>query len=266
MVPRVSVLMPLYKPDPAYLSATVESIRTQSLTDWELIAIEDPPASEAGEILRSFNDSRIRHSVRATKRSLGDALNDGLALCSAPLVARMDADDIAVPERLATQLAYLASHPHTIVLGSSLTIIDARGRVVGHRRLPATFPAVAAAIRRHNPIAHPSVMFRRQAIIDAGGYDPAAKTEDYDLWCRLVKSGGRLENLAAELLQYRFHSGALKFEGVHEVIRATIATKEKYFRSEFTLRDRLRIVSEKVLLRLPPALVLRLFQFAEYRS
>ena len=258
--------MPLYKPDPGYLSATVESIRSQSMTDWELVAIEDPPESTAGEVLRSFRDPRIHHHVRATKRTLGEALNDGLSQCSAPIVARIDSDDIAVPERLATQLEYLDKNPDTIVVGSSLTVIDAAGRVVGHRRMPVTFSAVASTIRRHNPVAHPSVMFRRQEILDAGGYDPAAKTEDYDLWCRLVKSGKRVENLPDELLRYRFHAGALKFENVHNVIRATIATKEKYFADEFTMRDRTRITAERILLRLPPALVLKLFQFTEYRS
>lgn len=265
MAARVSVLMPLFKPDPAYLARAADSVRAQSFGDWELIAIEDPPASHAGEFLRSIADPRIRHHLRATKRTLGDALNDGLSLCSAPLVARLDSDDVAVPDRLAKQSAYLDAHPETVALGSSLTIIDASDRVVGHRRMPVSASDVASAMRRYNAVAHPSVMFRRQIIIDNGAYDPSAKTEDYDLWCRLVKAGHRIENLPDELVRYRFHEGALKFDAVHDVIRATIATKERYFNDDFTLRDRLRIAGEKLLLHVPPRLILTLFRLAEYK-
>jgi len=266
MAARVSVLMPLFEPDRVFLARAVDSIRAQSLTDWELIAIEDPPASDAGVLLRATGDSRIHHVLRTAKATLGDALNDGLSRCSAALVARIDADDVAVPERLAKQVAYLDDHPDTVVLGSALTVIDASDKVIGHRRMPVSASDVTATMRRHNAVAHPSVMFRKQIIIDMGGYDATAKTEDYDLWCRVLKAGHRIENLRDELLRYRFHSGALKFDAVHDVIRASIATKERYFENDFTLRDRIRMAAERSLLHVPPKFILKMFRFAEYRS
>lgn len=264
MPPRLSVLLPLYKPDPRYLAAAIESVQRQSMSDWELVAIEDPPASNAGEYLKNLRDSRIRHKLRATKLSLGDALNEGIELCSAPNIARMDADDICDRERFSIQLGYLDARTAVAAVGSSLTIIDRHERVIGHRRMPVEPGDVAAAMRRYNAIAHPSVMFRRDVIRKIGGYDAAARTEDYDLWCRLVTSGHPIANVREELLRYRFHERALKFDAVHDVIRATIATKEKYFRREFTMGDRLRLIADKSLLLLPPRLILTLFRATEY--
>lgn len=261
--PRVSVLMPVFKPHARYLREAVDSVRAQTLGDWELVVVEDPPAT-AGALLNSYGDTRIRHHVRGVRASLADALNDGLSLCRAEYVARLDGDDICAPDRLEKQLAYLESHPATAVVGSSQTIIDEEGRVIGRRRSPLTANDVARAMRRYNCIAHPAVMFRRDAILAAGGYMSGVKPEDYDLWCRLLKRGDGIENLPEDLLRYRYHAGALKFDAVHDVIRLTVATKERYFGDEFTIGDRLRIVAEKALLLLPASLVLRLFRILTY--
>lgn len=264
MTPRVSVLVPVWRPDLRFLREAIESVRAQTLADWELLLVEDPPASDAAALVASFADPRIRHVVRESRSALPDALNEGLRLCRAPYVARLDGDDVCMPERLAIQAAHLDANPRTAVVGSRTTIIDGDGNVIGVRKDPTGADDVAAAMRRYNCIAHPSVMFRRDVVLDAGGY---AKTspEDYDLWCRLMVAGHRLENRPEELLRYRFHEGASKFEAVHDVVRVTIAVKKKYFAGRFTLRDRLRILGEQLLLLVPPRVILWLFRAVTYR-
>lgn len=263
--PRISVLMPVYRADLRYLRGAIESIRSQTFADWEMIIVEDGGPSEAGQFIASLRDERIHHYARAGKTSLADALNDGLSRCSAAFVARMDGDDVAARDRLERQLAFLEEHPAVAVVGSALTIIDSEGRPIGHRRLPSAHEEVAAALRRYNCVAHPAVMFRRDPVIAAGAYQPQL-AEDYDLWCRMVRRGERIENLTIELLSYRFHEDALKFNTVRDAIRATIDTKLRHFGNQLTLRDRARIFAERLLLLLPARVVVHLFRLIEYRG
>lgn len=260
--PRVSVLMPLWRADLDYLRQAIESLRMQTLEDWEVVVVEDAPF-RAAAVLAQFHDRRIVHEERARKTSLAEALNSGLDRCRADLVARFDGDDLCLPDRLAAQVAYLESHPEVAAVGTSLTVIDGAGTVIGHRAMPTTPSAVADAMRRFDAIAHPSVMFRKPVVQGLNGYQNVA-TEDYDLWCRMIQAGELLANLPDELLRYRFHEGALKFETVHGVIRDTIAVKRRYFRDALTVRDQLRIASERLLLLLPPRLILFLFRWLVY--
>ena len=254
--------MPVWRADLEYLRQAIESLRTQTLADWELIVMEDAPFRAAPVIAR-FCDDRIVHIERPAKTSLADALNSGLDVCRADLIARFDGDDICLPDRLAAQVGYLEIHPEVVAVGTSLTVIDASGEVIGHRAMPSSPSAVADAMRRYDAIAHPSVMFRKHVVVGMGGYHNVA-TEDYDLWCRMIQAGQLLANLSDEFLRYRFHDGALKFDTVHRVIRDTIAVKRRYFLHELTVRDRLRIAAEGFLLLLPSRLVLHLFRYLVY--
>ncbi len=264
MTPAVSVLVPVFRPDLGFLAEAIDSVIAQTMQDWELILVEDPSETSLESLMARFADSRIRLHRRNAQRSLAAALNDGIELCAAPIVARLDADDVCSPERLELQFAYLEAHPDVAVVGSSISIINERGEGIGHRSLPASPDAVAEALRRYNCVAHPTVMFRKAVVTGCGGYDAAAAIEDYDLWCRLSVAGIGIANLQDELLRYRFHAGALKFESVHDVIRETIRTKRRYFEGALTVRDRLRIAGEQSLLLLPPRVVLRLFRLLEY--
>lgn len=263
--PRVSVLMPVYRPDLGYLREAIESIRAQTFAGWELLVVEDGGPSGVAALIRELGDPRIHHHERAARTSLADALNDGLSLCRAPLVARMDSDDVATAARLERQIGFLDANAEIAVVGSTITVIDASGRVIGHRRLPTSYPQIASTLRRYNCVAHPAVMFRRDVVTAAGGYR-AGLAEDYDLWCRLVSRGARIENLPDALLTYRFHEEALKFNTVRDAIRATIDTKLRHFSNVLTLRDRLRIAGERMLLLFPPRFIVSLFRVVAYRG
>lgn len=260
---QVSVLLPVYRPDPEYFRAALDSVVAQTFGDWDMVVIEEPPASGAKEIVEAVGDPRIRHHLRGQRTHLCDSLNEGLSLCRGGLIARMDADDLMEPDRLTRQHGYLSAHPDVAVVGSAITVIDETGGVIGRRVMPTGPEAVSAAMRRYNAVTHPSAMFRREAVDRVGGYRPV-RAEDYDLWCRLIKGGYRIANLPDELLRYRYHLKSVKTTTVHEMIRESIATKLRHFEHELGPRDRLRLATERALLLLPPRVVLRLFRLMVY--
>lgn len=262
----VSVVMGVWQTPPRYLRAAIRSVLDQTHRSFELIIIEDPSSESAGDVVRELNDPRVRYRLREGRGGLTSALREGVSMASAPLIARLDGDDICEPQRLAVQLKYLEEHPDIAVVGSALSIIDEQDHIVGRRRYPLTHDDIATTMRRYNCMAHPSVMFRKADVDAVGGYDVAQSLEDYELWCRMIAAGYRFANLPDALVRYRFHFESLRSTKVHRVIRDTIAVKERYFRGRFTLGDRLRIVIERTLLLLSPRVVLWLFRKWQYHE
>ena len=260
----VSVVMGIWATPARYLREAIRSVLDQSHSSFELIVVEDPSEDPAGAVIAEFNDRRIRHVLRQKRQGLTSALREGIALARGPLIARLDGDDACEPTRLARQCGYLLEHPETSVVGSALTIIDDDDRRIGRRDYPRTHQEIAAAMRRYNAIAHPSVLFRKRDVEAVGGYDPREPVEDYELWCRMLANGYRFANLPDPLVRYRFHARSLRSTQVQAAIRNTIAVKERYFHGRLTIADRVRIVLERALLVLPSRLVLWLFRKWQY--
>jgi glycosyltransferase involved in cell wall biosynthesis len=263
--PLVSVVLPVWNPAPDLFPLAVVSVVCQTLTDWELIVVEDPSKRSAGPLLAAFGDPRIRHVANPARTSFAEQLNLGLSLARSEFVARMDADDLCEPHRLATQLAFLRSHPEVALVGSNLTVIDQRGRKLGERRYPASHDQIVRALPRFNPIAHPAVMFRKSPALAAGGYRADMYTADYDLWNRLHGRGYRLANLQEPLLRYRVHPEGMKSARLKEMLRATLAIKRSYWHGRMDLGSRLRMAAEQLLLLLPAQVVLRMFLLTHVR-
>lgn len=207
---KVTVLLPVHNAE-AFLPEAVESILGQSLSDLELVCIDDGSTDRSPEILQRYaaRDGRVR-VFRREHAGLIAALNEGLRIARAPLVARMDADDISTPERLEHQYRRLEMDPELWVLGTAEERIDAAGRARGRRPPIVTgCDAVARALLEKCVICHPSVMMRREPILALGGYRPAYKhAEDYDLWLR-VSERAKLDNLDFVGLRYRKHDGGI---------------------------------------------------------
>ncbi len=259
---RVSVLLPVYRTDPALLRQAIASVVAQTISNWELLIVEDPSEHSASDVLAEFNDPRIRHLRNTARTSFAAQLNRGLAEARAEWVARMDADDICDPHRLETQLAFLAANDSIDVLGSQLAVIDAGGRDIGFRRYPESHNEIVAAMKRFCPLAHPAVIYRRRVIVDAGDYDEKfdGTVTDYDLWCRLAKRGIQFANHPEPLLRYRIHSGAMKSAKLRQMLRGTLDLKRRHWPRPRDFRTRLRILAEQTMLCVPPRLVLRLFR------
>lgn len=202
--PRISVAMSVYNDD-LFLTEAIESILGQSFGDFEFLIVDDGCTDGSGAIIDEYarRDSRIR-PIHQSNRGLIASLNRAIGEARAPLIARMDGDDVALPERFARQVAFLDAHPECGVVGTNFHNIDAAGRVTECVDLhPLDHDGILAALGHYSPICHPSVMMRRAALVGVGGYRPAyCYCEDFDLWLRLSMRT-RLANLPDRLLHYR---------------------------------------------------------------
>jgi glycosyltransferase involved in cell wall biosynthesis len=259
--PIVSVVMPVLNPHPVYFRQAIESVLNQTFEDWELVIVEDPSPRQAAEILKDYPDPRIRHFVNPQRTSLVKQLNRALHEARAELVARHDHDDISEPERLEKQVKFMENHPEVAVLGTWLRVIDEDGRTLGFRRYPCDHDDIVRAMRIYNPIGNPSVMFRRQDVISAGGYqyDRYVGVDDYDLWCRLLKKDTVFANLPEALVAHRIHFEATTVRRIKDLLKGTMEIKRIHFGDELDIRAKLRLMGERLLLFLPPKFVLWLF-------
>ena len=204
--PRVTVLLPVYEAE-RFLAEAVESILAQTLRDFELLALDDGSRDGSAAILDRYAslDPRVR-VVRRPHTGLVATLNAGLALARGELIARMDADDVALPQRLERQAETLDRDPGLVCIGGSYEVIDARGRRIDVVQPLCDFePILAALLAGVSALCHATAMYRRRAVIAAGSYDASARlAEDYDHWLRLAETG-RLANLPEKVLRVRHH-------------------------------------------------------------
>lgn len=205
MTPAVSVLMAVHD-GAGTVRAAVDSVLAQTAADLELLVVDDGSTDATPAILGAVGDPRLR-VVRQAHAGLTAALNYGLRLARAPLLARLDADDLALPERLARQRAFLDAHREVGLLGTGARTVDAGGREVGLIRPPADDAGLRRALIRANPFVHSSVVVRRAVIEAVGGYDETLPVaQDYDLWMRM-SGHTRLANLPEPLVVRRLLPG-----------------------------------------------------------
>ena len=259
--PRLSAVICVVDPHPKYFREAVLSVLNQTFRDFELLIIEEPSGRRVVDVLDAINDPRIRHFCHPHRTSLVEQRNRGLANATTEFVALMDADDACMPERFQKQLSYLESHPEIAVLGTQLEIIDPEGRTIGYRRYPTDNEAILKSLPIFDPIAQPSVMLRKKAVADAGGYQYVKHkfVEDYELWCRMAKMGFRFANFPEPLLRYRVHPAGAKTASLHTSLKGTIDVKKMYFLGSLGLRGRFRLFAERMLFLLPKSFVISLF-------
>jgi hypothetical protein len=236
--PRVSVVMPVHNGGP-YLEPAVDSILGQSFPDFEFVIIDDGSTDATPEILRRYEAAdhrvRVQHQEKA---GLVASLNRGCALARAGYIARMDADDIAFPDRLARQVDFLDRHPDVAVLGSAVMRIDASGGEIKRNLCPTSHAEIVAALREYTCFTHPSVMLRSAALTAVGGYRPAyGPAEDYDLWLRLSEHY-ELANLPDPLLYYRVYPGQLSVRQLDQQVISVVGAREAARQRALTGSDR----------------------------
>lgn len=207
---QLSVVMPMHNAAP-FVEAAIDSILAQTWGAFAFYIVDDGSTDGSGEIAasRAASDPRI-HLIRQENRGIVASLNTMLALVDTPFVARMDADDIALPERFATQLAHMQRRPSLGALGSQFVEIDELGRRRHAAfRHPVGRDAVHAGLERYQTVANPTVMFRTDALRAAGLYRPAfGYCEDYDLFLRLSEIAD-IDNLPDILMLYRRTPGQM---------------------------------------------------------
>jgi hypothetical protein len=203
--PEISVVIPVYNGE-RYLRETIESTLSQSFTDWELVAVDDGSTDASGRILAEYAAADPRVIVhRQENAGVVAALNKGLELARAPLVARLDADDLSLPDRLERQHRFLNENLEVGMVGGQAAIIDLDGREVAEARYPLDDAAIKEQLKRTTPFVHSSVMIRRSVLDLAGGYrSPFDGVEDLDLWLR-VAPRCQLAHLPEKVVAYRIH-------------------------------------------------------------
>src|SRR5579862_2517303 len=206
VLPAVSVVMSVFNGQ-AFLREAIESILAQTFTDFEFIIIDDGSTDRTGEILAAYgkHDSRVRIFSQENK-GRAESLNRGIELATAPLVARMDADDISFPHRLKEQVDFLDNHPEVGLLSGAYDLVASGNKILDTIRLPGGDAEIRATLLHSNPMCHPAVVMRKDIALASGGYrKQLLDADDYDLWLRMAEHT-RLANLDQVILKYRVHS------------------------------------------------------------
>lgn len=224
--PKVTVLMPVYNTE-KYLRDAIESILDQTYSDFDFIISDDGSTDNSLEIIRSYNDSRIRIVRHKENLGLISTLNEGIYLASTDLIARMDADDISYPDRLEKQVVAFENNSKLVLIGSDVDIINEYGKLISYEPKPTNPNSIKIILSIICPIAHPTVVFKKEPVIKRGGYNNYYVAEDYDLWTRLVEDG-ELSNLPIPLLKYRINTEgeSLQKNNIQQINSRIISNRE----------------------------------------
>lgn len=201
---HVTVLMAAYNACQT-VEVAVQSIRWQTYTDWELLIVDDGSTDGTADLLQCLatQDPRISVVRNPVNRGLAASLNIGLRQARGELIARMDADDVSLPQRLERQVAFMQSHPEVAVLGSGAEFVDERGRFLGVAYPRERHEELARKIYKEVPLFHPTIIARRGFYLAMNGYDEHwLRCEDADLWLRSYRRF-RFHNLQEALIRYR---------------------------------------------------------------
>ena len=227
--PLISVVMPVYNAR-QYLAEAMDSILAQTFPDFEFVCVDDGSTDDSLAILNDYakRDSRVK-VVSRPNTGVWKALNDGIAASRGTLIARMDADDVSLPERFAKQVAFLNEHPEVVAVGSPVLVIDADGAPLREMPDPPRWTHedidTAHLTGGGQVFFHPALIFRREALEQAGLYRKWPAAQDLDLFLRLAEIG-KLANVREVLLKYRQHMGSVghakmakQYEACREIVR-----------------------------------------------
>ncbi len=203
--------MPVYNGQ-TYLKDAIDSVLSQSFGDFELLIINDGSTDDTERIIKSYSDERIKY-FNFDHNGLVASLNFGLKNANGEFIARMDADDICLPERLEKQLKFFEHNYEYVLVGSRAVKIDQFGEVVGELDYP---PLEWKDIKKysllHNPFIHPSIMFRKSILDIVGEYREFKGADDYEFWTRIIYKYP-CANIAEPLLKYRIHTNQMTEKG-----------------------------------------------------
>lgn len=220
--PKVTVLMSVYNGE-RYLNEAVDSILSQTFTDFEFLIIDDASTDRTPEILRGYDDPRIRIVTNEENLGLTKSLNKGLALARGEYIARMDADDISLPKRLEKEITFLDAHPNIALVGTSYQKIDHEGNSIGKYILPTN--VTYQDLLKDNFIIHGSVIVRCEVLELLSGYNEFfKKCQDYALWLQIAKICP-LQNIDEILYKLRIHRDSVSENGNESIFYHILAVK-----------------------------------------
>jgi glycosyltransferase involved in cell wall biosynthesis len=262
-----SVLMSVYKNENnQFLQASLASIFDQSLQPAEVVVVKDGPLTEhLDATIDEYRGlySNIKIVALPENRGLGEALKIGLNHCTYELVARMDADDIAHPNRFAEQVNIIGGEPQVAAIGCNLLEFNVEpGDTVVVKKVPADFSRLKKYAMMRNPLNHPSVVFRKSAIQEVGSYQHMPLFEDYYLWLRLLKAGYKIKNIDQSLLFFRAGNAALTRRHGSSYIKKELKFYSRCFKEKLIPKQTVFLV---LFLRLPFRLLPKQLFFRFYK-
>lgn len=210
--PLVSVVLASFNESPEIISASIGSILKQTYRDFELLIFDDSTKEGTKAAVDLFKaDSRVKVFRGQGRKGFVHSLNDGLKMARGKYIARMDGDDIALPERLEKEVSFLEAHNEIYVVGGQINLIDGAGKVVSSRSYPLGGWKLWLFSTIRNPLAHPAVMMRKELVEKGFYYDAGLKmSEDLDLWLRVLNAGYRIANIPDTVLDYRVDNDFIK--------------------------------------------------------
>jgi glycosyltransferase involved in cell wall biosynthesis len=198
--PQISVLMPVWNGE-RFLAESVESLLTQTFTDFEVVVVDGGSTDRTLEILAGHNDPRIK--IFQAPPGIVPALNFGIEQARGKWIARHDADDISLPQRLALQWAAVNREPTAVFCHTDVELIGEDVETIGRARFPRSQAFLTLKLCYQCPVVHGSVLFKKETVLAVGGYQ-GQQAEDYGLWGRLIENG-RVIGIPKKLLKFRIH-------------------------------------------------------------
>lgn len=230
--PAVSVLMPAYTAQD-YVAIAIESILSQTFSDFEFIIIDDGSSDKTPLIIKEYakKDERIVFLQNSQNLKISQALNLGLEIARGEFICRMDADDWSYPNRLEYQLEFMRKNPEVVICGADIEVCDENLKTLNRRIYPKTNADIRKKIFRLNPFAHPVTFYQTEIAKKAGAYDPNFNlVEDYDLYFRLGKFG-QFANIPKVLLKLRTHPQSLSVKSISAQARLNFSVRLKALKS-----------------------------------
>lgn len=260
-----SLLISVYAQEKApYFDSAMHSIwEDQVLKPTQIVLVKDGPLGEALEEVIARWQERLFGVLTIValehNMGLGDALNRGLEYCTYELVARMDSDDIALPQRFAMQMACFAKHPQIGICGGWIGEFDThQTHPTAYRKVPQYHDEIASFAKYRSPLNHASVMFKKNEVLKAGGYQKMLYLEDYYLWIRMIQNGVIFYNLQEVILHVRAGDEMLQRRRGWNYLSSEITLLNYMRRSRFlTLFEYTAILITKIAIRLMPKSALK---------
>ena len=254
---KFSVLMSVYDMEqPEYLDACLQSLLAQNLKADEVVLVEDgsitPKLQSCVERYRS--ELNIISVTLPYNQGLAKALNKGLTYCKHELVARMDTDDVALPDRFEKQVAFMQANHDIAASSGFIDEFNDVGDVLSQRTLPLAHDALVKFAKKRSPLSHPAVVIRKQAVLSVGGY-PELYPEDYLLWIKLIQAGYKIANMPDVLIKMRTGDGFIKRRG-WKFLKGELRVYHYMYKTGFTnFFEFINIVLIKSILRLAPGFI-----------
>lgn len=261
-LPDYSVLMSVYyKDNPEWLKESIQSMLNQTIKTNDFVIVEDGTLpNELENVIKFYekNQKNIFNIIRIEKNGgLGPALALGIMNCKNELIARMDSDDYSIPNRCELQLRKFNADEELSIIGSNIAeFVDDINNIQAYRILPEKDDEIKKFAKKRNPFGHPSVMFRKSKILEAGNYRSYYLVEDYDMWIRLIEKKAKCYNFKEVLVYMRISEDFYKRRGGIKYLKSILKFKNEQLKNGyFTIGDYLKSTIPHVVVCLIPNMI-----------